>query len=618
VSVSSVGAQGDDPSPIGSISADGRWVAFESTATTLVPGDTNAHSDVFVRDRLTGRTTRVSVAPDGSEAKGGYSGSHAPQISANGRFVAFVSDERNLVKGSAGQHVYVLERESGAIRLMGPGASYASGYFGETEPALSDDGSRVAFKAWDIASLQAEILVADTRTGQVRTMNRLPDGTPGNNNDAMDPAISGDGKWVAFTTASSNLAPPDTNGFRDVIAREVDSGAFIRVSVGAGGAEANLHSSTPALSYDGCEIGFLSSATNLVAGGVAGTKAYIRHRCSGDTELISQSNGGAAGDVNAPLGISSDGCVLTFRGTSFLSPAPAPGLYGAGLRDHCAGATSRQDIATTGEPGNGTINWVDVSATGRYVVFGSAASNLTPGGGDTNRSDDVFVRDRGTNLAPTAALRLANDGARVTADAGASSDVDGPTLDARISFGDGSPEAGGLSATHAYARGGTYTVTVTVTDSDGATASKSSSVTVPDQGSVDPASSSPDKPSRVKPGPRVTASRLVLDQLSLSRSSFAVVPRGGKPDSRRGAKLRLRLSRTATVALRFQRAGQGGRLATIGTLHRRLVAGRRSIQLTGRLGGKALAGGSYRLSVSARTADGRASSVKTLRLTISR
>jgi Tol biopolymer transport system component len=108
--VASDGTQGNGYSWFPSISADGRYVAFESYASNLVPGDTNDSWDVFVHDRLTGQTTRVSVASDGTQGNGS---SWWPSISAEGRYVAFMSDALNLVPGDTNgwADIFVAARE---------------------------------------------------------------------------------------------------------------------------------------------------------------------------------------------------------------------------------------------------------------------------------------------------------------------------------------------------------------------------------------------------------------------------------------------------------------------------------------------------------------------------
>jgi Tol biopolymer transport system component len=619
----STGAQATAVSSSPSISADGRFVAFLSSAPNLVAGDTNGSQDIFLRDRLSGETRRVSVGPGGAQLESGTDG---PRISANGRIVLFRGVSSDIVPGSTGSQLYFYDRTSRTVRRV---AAAPAPYHSSANPSISDDGGRVAFTA--TSGTTTDVFVADTTTGAVMRVSETASGTPADG-ASSEVDISGDGRQVAFATFSKNLATPDINGLRDIVVRDLDSGAFTRVSVGAGNAEGNGHASTPALSRDGCIVAFLSTATNLVAldAGVA-PKVFARDRCAGDTEIASISNGGTQAAAGPPIDISGDGCLVAFRATTAVNPAPSFGSA-AVLRDRCAGATSRLDLATTGEPGGGGVTDLRLSAgSGRYAVFSSSASNLVDN--DSNGVADTFVRDRAVNAAPLATLTLHPDGHRVTADATASSDPDGYELTASISFGDGSPAQAGLQATHEYVRAGTFSVTVTVTDADRVSATSTQAVTVTDPARPTPQPPPPD-PDPVPPAPRDLPA-LVLDGVRLSPARFAVLPRGAAAGGARGGRLRLRLSAAATVTLRFERALPGRRVgnrcaararrgprctrfSAAGTLGRRLPAGRSAIALTGRVGSRTLAAGRYRLRVSARGEDGAVAKPRTLTLTILR
>jgi Tol biopolymer transport system component len=207
VSVGAVGqANGDSAEP--SISADGRFVAFSSQASNLVPGDTNGTSDIFVRDMLTGVTRRVSVGAAG-QANGG---SLSPAISADGRFVAFNSYASNLVPGDTN---------------------------GTTD-----------------------IFVRDLLARVTRRVSVGPAGQ-GNSDSSGAPAISADGRYVAFFSHASNLVPGDTNGAYDIFVRDLLAGVTRRVSVGASG-QGNRDSLAPAITADGRSVAFVSASFNLV------------------------------------------------------------------------------------------------------------------------------------------------------------------------------------------------------------------------------------------------------------------------------------------------------------------------------------------------------------------
>src|SRR5205814_1263965 len=191
-------------------SADGRFVAFAAWARNLAPGDTNGFGDVFVHDRGTGVTERLSVDGAGTEANDTI---HQPAISADGRFVAFVSAATNLVPGDTN--------------------------------GLSD------------------VFVHDRRTRRTERVSVDSAGTQADGASAS-PALSADGRFVAFSSSATNLVPGDTNGQADVFVHDRRTGTTERVSVDSAGTGANGWSERPSISADGRFVAFCSYATNLV------------------------------------------------------------------------------------------------------------------------------------------------------------------------------------------------------------------------------------------------------------------------------------------------------------------------------------------------------------------
>jgi hypothetical protein len=281
VTVSTTGAQADaDPPGYCVVSADGRYVAFDSWATMLVPADTNSRPDVFVRDRVLGTTERVSVDSNGAEADGR---SQDPTISADGRYVAFDSGASNLVPGdttSFWQDVFVRDRQAGTTERLSVTAGGIEGDAASYNPTLSADGAWVAF--WSDASnlvpgdapFTSDVLIVERATHAIELVSVTWDGA---SNDAPlgvgpygRPAVSDDGRFVAFNHGATNIVPDDTNGVNDVFVRDRVLGTTERVSVGVSGAEANGPSIFPSISSDGRFVAFESDATNLVAGDTNG------------------------------------------------------------------------------------------------------------------------------------------------------------------------------------------------------------------------------------------------------------------------------------------------------------------------------------------------------------
>jgi Tol biopolymer transport system component len=241
-----------------SLSADGRFVAFDSRAANLVAGDLNDVGDVFVRDRQSGTTERINLAHDESEA---LSPSSAPSISADGRYVAFIS-QASLTPddGNGSFDVYVFDRQGPALQRIGPSTGSA--------PSLSADGRVVAFDSYatdlvpgSTTNGKRHVFVYDRTLAQM-TLASMAGGVQGDD-DSSEPTLSADGRIVAFRSAATNLVAGDLNGDDDIFVRDRLSNVTTRVSVLALGTEGDAFSRRPALSADGFFIAFESAATNF-------------------------------------------------------------------------------------------------------------------------------------------------------------------------------------------------------------------------------------------------------------------------------------------------------------------------------------------------------------------
>jgi Tol biopolymer transport system component len=399
-SVDSGGVQGSFYSVSPSISADGRYVAFCSRSS-LVPADRNQLVDVYVRDRTTRATTRVSVTSSGGEVGGD---SARPAISADGRFVAFGSFASNLVPGDTNGDwdVFVHDRQTGStsrVSVSSGGGAEADGASGD--PSISADGRFVAFWSRGTtlvpsdANGSVDVFVRDLQTGQTARAS-LGAGSAEANGDSLHVAISGDGRWVAFESVASNLVPSDGNEASDVFVRDLQTGSTVRASVGAGAVEGLGDSTFPAISADGRFVAFLSDAPNLVAGDTNGkVDVFVRDLALGTTARASVSTGGAqADDISLEPSVSADGRWIAFASyATTLVPGDTNGPLRADafLRDLQSGATTRVNLALSNGQDDGGVGACEISADGRNVVFDSSGENLVPG--DTNAVADVFVRD---------------------------------------------------------------------------------------------------------------------------------------------------------------------------------------------------------------------------------
>jgi len=401
VSVDSAGNEGNAHSWGADISADGRYVAFLSDASNLVPSDTNRVGDVFVHDRETGTTTRVSVDSAGNE---GDDVSSYPDISADGRYVAFESSASNLVPGDTNGHcdIFVHERQTGVTERVSVDTAGNEGDYESYMPAISADGRYVAFQSGALnlvpgdTNAEMDIFVHDRQTGITERVSVDSGGNEGNG-QSDPPAISADGRYVAFGSWASNLVAADTNADMDVFVHDRQTGVTERVSVDSAGNEGGHWSRYPAISADGRYVAFPSSASNLVVGDTNDRDdIFVHDRQTGANERVSVSSAGNEGNAYSDFpAISADGRYVAFESqASNLVPADTNGEFciDVFVHDRQTGATDRVSVDSAGNEGGHWSRYPAISGDGRYVAFESWAWNLVPG--DTNGSQDVLVHDR--------------------------------------------------------------------------------------------------------------------------------------------------------------------------------------------------------------------------------
>ena len=338
------------PRPSGaiSLSGDGRYVVFISDADDLVPADTNNDYDVFVRDRWTGTNSRINLSSTGQEtpAQGeNASNNGGGYISADGRYVAFSSEARDLVpdRTNGARSIFVRDRWAGTTRLVSVSADGTQIATDSREEQISGNGRYVVFSRLDRIgngdeSTVADIVRYDLRTATVRS---IPTSTTWSWRDGHGPRpqISADGRYVAFAS-DAVLTPGDSNGVQDVFIHDFVSGFTRKVSRSHTGGQTSADSYPGAMSADGRFVVFASTDATLVRGDTNGqSDVFVYDLRTGSTRLISVSSTGVQGDRMS-------------------------------------------------------YEWMTISGDGRYVGFGSAAGNLVPG--DTNGQLDVFVHDRRT------------------------------------------------------------------------------------------------------------------------------------------------------------------------------------------------------------------------------
>jgi len=470
VSVDSLGVEGNADSGIHgvAISSDGRYVAFASKATNLVALDTNGVADIFVHDRTTGATVRVSVDGTSKQANGA---STVAALSADGRYVAFASDASNLAPGDRNQvrDVFVRDQTNGAVtrESVDPFGGDANGASGASGISISGDGRYVAFDsaATNLVTgdqnAQDDIFVRDRAGSTTVLASRSTQGKQADAHCSL-PRLSADGAFVAFGSFATNLVTNDLNGVHDVFVRDLKNSTTTRVSVSSTGKEADFNCGTKsiAISGDGAVVAFESGATTLVPNytQLNLSKIFFHDRTTGATTGRRFSSAaivgdGPDGDFGAAL--SGDGRFAAFSSyaqfvewdvvphdyvfvvdrqftppasvlggsTHVVSPAAAlpeyPAVSADGryvafadgqhayVFDRQTATTSTVSVSSLSVPGNGASGWPAISDDGRYVVFESVATNLVTN--DTNNASDIFLHDRAFQL--TTRLSLSSLGA---------------------------------------------------------------------------------------------------------------------------------------------------------------------------------------------------------------
>jgi hypothetical protein len=345
VSKASDGTPGNNTSasPI-SISADGRYVTFLSFATNLVPNDTNGRYDQFWHDRVTGETQMINVADDGSISNNFADFS---SVSGNGRYVAFRSNATNLVAPApSGNQIYLRDTQAGTTRLISRNS--AGSPQGGGEPDISADGRWVVYRGVPLGVYVVDTLNCTQSACSVTRVdvNNLGQPVTGHTS-VLHPKISGDGRYVTWESDAAGYVTNDTNGTADIFVRDMLSGTTTRVSVANDGTQANSFSYTPDISDDGRYVIFTSNATNLAGSDTNGVlDIYMHDRLDGQTVRVTRTSMG-------------------------------------------------------GELNNHASYYSRISGNGQRVVFSTNATNVMPS--DTDATEDVYAIDTGPPNQPPVA-----------------------------------------------------------------------------------------------------------------------------------------------------------------------------------------------------------------------
>ena len=315
VSKANDGGQEDSNSWVPSVSGDGRYVAFESNSSNLIPGDTNNESDIFVFDAVTGQMTRISESSDGGQ---GNAGSYNPSISSNGHYVTFESFADNLVGNDDNNYcdtdydyiyddncsdVFVHDLQTGQTSLVSLSSSGIQGNDLSNNPSISGDGLIITFVSYsdnlvigdnnnfcydDYGGVYddncPDIFVHNQETGKTMRVS-LSSSAIQSNGPSNNPYISSDGRFVTFESTADNLVSGDTNGKSDVFVRDRQLNKTYIVSISSSGIQGGDNSTNPSISYDGRFVAFDSKANNLVSGDTNDSEDVFLHEREPDSPI---------------------------------------------------------------------------------------------------------------------------------------------------------------------------------------------------------------------------------------------------------------------------------------------------------------------------------------------
>lgn len=408
VSVSSSGGQGNGDSYGSALSGDGRYLGFVSTSSNLIPGDTNRRDDVFVRDNSTGALIRIN-AGRGVQGNGIRLIPPSVSLDADGRYVAFQTDDTNLVPGTPNfctvvqpgtqpcPSVFLRDMQTGGNRLVSVSTAGAAGNGLSEDPAISGNGRYVAFVS--LASnlvpgdtnKTADVFVRDVQKGTMRRVSVASSGAQANQG-SYSVSISANGRYVAFTSSATNLAAGTAANSVGVFVRDLQTGTTRRVAVWGTQDQVHMGDLTTSMSGTGRYVAFVSYAANLVKGATNhAADVFVRDLKTGTIRRASLSAmGGQNGQFSSDPVISGNGRYVLFSSIDMGLPAGVSGPSEIYVRDLVAGTTRDVSVSNTGAPGDVQSYAPAISADGRSVAFAATSDNLVPG--DSNQQSDVFIR----------------------------------------------------------------------------------------------------------------------------------------------------------------------------------------------------------------------------------
>ncbi|MBI5929396.1 MAG: fibronectin type III domain-containing protein [Chloroflexi bacterium] len=399
ISIGSDGQQGNRSSSWVNVSADGRYIVFQSDASNLVPNDSNNTTDIFVHDRVTCETTRVSLASTDEQANGP---SDTPNISGDGRYVVYTSYATNLVAGDTNGYadVYLYDRQTRQVIQINAATNSQDSSYGGDSGWISADGRYVVFDTQSNTLVSPpetnfvrDVFVRELATGEIRMASRSLSGVS-NADPSSVGTISGDGRYVVFISSSTSLVAGDITRNNEVFMRDMQTNTTRRISMSTSGGETNGSANSAKITTDGRYVVYTSSATNIVPNDTNNSiDVFLYDVLNNTTTLVSLADNEeqAIGDANNTW-ISDDGRLVAFGSyarnlvANDTTPLHYRGFY---VRDLWTGHTVRISQGSTGLPTSDDVFDTALSRDGRIAAFVSYDATLVPT--DQNAVSDIFV-----------------------------------------------------------------------------------------------------------------------------------------------------------------------------------------------------------------------------------
>ncbi len=397
-SVTQGGAQADQSCYNAVMSEDGRFVAFESYTSNLIPGTTPGRWHIYRKDTVTGEIVLCSRSAGGAEANGH---SFSCDISADGSYVVFHSQATNLLAGSTTSGIQVFRKDlnSGSVSLCSSNSSGAQGNNTSEYASISSDGRYVAFQsaATNLTpgnpDVRTHVFRKDMTTGEVRTCSISSTGVYGNGASEV-PSISSDGRYVAFQSAATNLIPGTATSGIQVFRKDVSGGGVMLCSSNSSGAPGDRQSYYANISADGRYVAFASRSGNLAPGTTPDREhVYCKDLQNGRLSLCSCAPSGMEGNNSSTRpALSADGRYVVFQSAATnLTTDANTGRTNVLRKDISTGEVKCCSISASGAKGNGDSFTGSISADGRFVGFNSNANNLVDG--TTTANAQIFRKE---------------------------------------------------------------------------------------------------------------------------------------------------------------------------------------------------------------------------------